>query len=332
MPPGNQLQPNLCAGAGILPGVVQQYFRHLLQALGIAPNPDSRGDLLRQYQPPLKKQCLHGQGGLQHKLAQIHPGEGQICLLTVGTGQLQHLLHQRAHLPGHSQDALLKCFPAGLLVFPTLQQLRVGDDHRQGRFQLMGGIRQKLLLLLPRRVHRADGPPGQKQAQPQKTGKAQKPHQNRVFQEIAQGGALTGQIHKHQCGALLAGKAGKAKVLLLQHPVFPLLCHLHHGLQHALLRQLIETSGGIHNSALGIQIEDKIGQLHLLPAIVGKSVVPGRHGQRAHGLEGGLLQIIPGEAVKQPQNHNQQHRQHGHVDDHKFYPQLSDQSSATSMV
>ena len=81
-----------------------------------------------------------------------------------------------------------------LIEVRTVQKLRVGHNDRQRRFQLMGGIRHELPLLLPRRFHRLDSPPGQQPADEQECGKAGRSNQNTGLYEIGQGGPFAGHI------------------------------------------------------------------------------------------------------------------------------------------
>ena len=78
---------------------------------------------------------------------------------------LQHLLDQGAHLPGHGEDAAGKSAPPGLVRL-VLEQLRVGHDDGQRGFQLVGGGRDELPLLLPGPLHRAHRPLGEQNADP----------------------------------------------------------------------------------------------------------------------------------------------------------------------
>lgn len=79
-------------------------------------------------------------------------------------GQLQKVFHQPPHLVGHSKDLAGEAVPLRRAAGGVLQQLRVGEDHLQRRFQFMRRVRRELPLLVPGPSHRSHRPPGQQQA------------------------------------------------------------------------------------------------------------------------------------------------------------------------
>ena len=141
-----------------------------------------------------KEYRLKGEDRVADQTAQVHLRKDQGTLAAVGPGQIQHFLNELAHLPGHGEDVGGELAAAGLVEIRAVQKLRVGHDDRQGRFQLVGGVRHELPLLLPRRLHRFYRPPGQQPADEQKGGEAQHPDGGAGLCQICQSGPLAGHI------------------------------------------------------------------------------------------------------------------------------------------
>ena len=106
-------------------------------------------------------------------------------------------------------------------IIRVLQKLRIGHDHRQGRFQLVGGRRHKLPLLLPGTVHRPYRPLGQQNADPQERQEAEPADQKAGSGEIVQGGDLAGDIRKHHAGPQRRVGPVIAQVIFLNDPQPP---------------------------------------------------------------------------------------------------------------
>ena len=94
------------------------------------------------------------------------------------------MLHQGPHLPGHGENVGRKPHLAVPVIFFALQQLRIGHDDGKGRLQLVGGVGDKLALLLPSPLHRFHCPGGQFDADPQKSKKAEHADEDAVLDQI----------------------------------------------------------------------------------------------------------------------------------------------------
>ena len=111
---------------------------------------------------------LEGQRRIADKLAEIHNVKIHFHGAVVHPGHFQHILDQRAHLIGHTQDIAGIGSPFFLAQVLALHQLRIGHDDGQGCFQLMGRIGHKLPLLIPGSCHRLDDPMGKQNADAKK--------------------------------------------------------------------------------------------------------------------------------------------------------------------
>lgn len=94
------LQAHPCGSfrTGIFLGIVQQDIQNLPQFGRVAGHRDIFCDLSMQRESLLKKYRLKGKDRVKDKPAEIYRGKAA-CPDTVGSGELQHLLHQTAHLP-----------------------------------------------------------------------------------------------------------------------------------------------------------------------------------------------------------------------------------------
>ena len=177
---------------------------------GAARNPNIRHNIGFQKQAVLEEYRLKGKQGIGNQLTEIQGRKFHARGAVVHPCQLQKAFHQAPHLLGHGIDAVRKLLLLLLGIFRLPQKLRVGHDDRQGCFQLVGGVRHKLPLLIPCLLHRPNRPAGQQKAQPQKQGKAQKANQQASFQQPPEGGLLAGDVQKDDAlaeGGDLAGKA-----------------------------------------------------------------------------------------------------------------------------
>ena len=164
--------------------------------LSAAKDSDLRHDVGGQGQALFKKYWLKGQQSVADKAAEVHRRKAGKRTAVVRPGQLQHFLDEPAHLPGHGEDVGGELAAAGLVKVRAVQKLRVGHNDRQGRFQLMGGVRHELPLLLPRLFNRPHGPPGQQPTDKQECGKAQHRDDRAGLQQMGQHRLLTGHIGK----------------------------------------------------------------------------------------------------------------------------------------
>ena len=138
----------------------------LAQVLAAAGEGNARGDGGFQRKPRLKKHSLKGQQRVLGQRREIHLLKDHFRLALVGSGPLQQVFYQTAHLVGHGEDAV----HTAALILPVghLQKLCVGHDDGEGCFQLVGSVGYKLPLLVPGLLHRADHPPCQQHRNAQK--------------------------------------------------------------------------------------------------------------------------------------------------------------------
>ena len=177
-------------------GVVQQDLCQAQQVRGTAPDKKTGLCFRLQRQATLKKERFKGQNGFLCQLAEINPVHFHAGGAAVRAGQLQHVLCQAAHAPGHDQNVLRKLRPVALAAGRVLQQLRIGQDHRQGCFQFMGGIGNELLLLRPGSLYRVDEPAGEKNAQQKKDDQCRHADEQAGLDQGLHGAALAGNICK----------------------------------------------------------------------------------------------------------------------------------------
>ena len=76
------------------------------------------------------------------------------------------------------------------------EELRVGENHRQRRFQLVGGVGEKLALLAPGPLHGGCRPPGQDGGNPQQQQKRRQGDDQIGPHHLPEHGPLHGHIHK----------------------------------------------------------------------------------------------------------------------------------------
>ena len=119
-PPPVESYLGLAAGAGVLLGVVQQNLQHPPQRFLIAADGDPLVHLGDQGEALLKEQRLKGQEAPGGQTAEIHRPEHKVGFGAVRAGQLQHLLDEGAHLPGHGQDVGQKAGLAGCVLASVL--------------------------------------------------------------------------------------------------------------------------------------------------------------------------------------------------------------------
>ena len=288
--PGLPVRPPQRQGDGaprlsVFDGVVQQDADQLAQLVRIAGDENVRRDIALQRLSRLKGHRFEGQGAVRGQI-----GEGDLPHHRRGhgvvrPGQGQHLLHQRPHPLGLGVDVVR---PPGRAVVQRrcLQQLRVGEDDGQGRFQLMGGVRQELPLLPPRLCHRRRCPPGQQDGDPQQQHQRRRADLQIRAHALRQGGLLHGHVHKGD--PLIQQILPLKRPLCVKEVVLPEISQAVFR-KHALVLLLIQTGGhdgfqqlrvleigvgaagdrgGCQPGPIFLRIPDihrKIGQQHILP-------------------------------------------------------------------
>ena len=318
------------AGIGILPGVVQQNFRHLPQVALAAPDGDVRLDVRLQSQPRFKAHRLKGQHRVGHQTAQVHPGPHGAGDAIIHPRQFQQVLHQPPHLPGHGEDVVRHPAPGRFLTVRGLEQLGVGENDGQRGFQLMGCVGHKLALLLPGLFHRPDGPPGQQDAQHQEHREAGQPDENTAAPEILHGVVFAGDVHEHDHQRPRGLFPPVTQMILLQGA--GLATGLHHRDQvpeKGLIGQVEVAAVGDDIGSARSGPEDEIGQPGL-PGAAGQAHLIGIFRDGFHHPQAVRLQIGLGKIQHCAEDHAQHDRDNGHVDAHELPPEFFQHGSPTS--
>ena len=118
---------------------------------------------------------------------------------------------------------VVQVLPAFFSVRLAGRQLRRGQDHRQGRFQLVGGVGDKLLLLLPGLLHRLHREARQPVAYPCQQQQRRQGYPAHPQQQAAHGGLLLGAVGEGQAHRQCPGLAHIPQGVVLQNPLPALL-------------------------------------------------------------------------------------------------------------
>ena len=211
------------------------------------------------------------------------------------------------------------------------EHFRIGQDHRQGGLQLMGGVGHEPPLLLPCPLHRAHRPVGKEDAQDQKARETCGADGNGAPQKLAQ--SLLFQLDVRKDIPQLHGclRPVIAQAELLQHAGFPAVIEgsIVDGHVQLGVRQVIIFVAVHHEAAPGVQRQNKAGLIPL-PAKSGTEGAHGALGRSLQGFDAALLQTGLGVAVLEAQHQGHHHRDDGHGDAHKFQSKAADQGSFTS--
>ena len=145
----------------------------------------------------LKGHRFEGQGAVLRRLGEGGLAKDGALGQVVRPGQGQHLLHQPLHLLGLGEDVVRP--PGGpLLQGQGGEELRVGENHRQRCFQLVGGVGEELALLAPGPLHGLCRPPGQDDRHPQQQQKGRQGNAQIRAHHLPEHGPLHGHVHKGQ--------------------------------------------------------------------------------------------------------------------------------------
>ena len=209
------VQPDLRVGRGVFDGVVQQDGHRLSQLLPVAPHRQVRRDVVGQGMACLEGHRFEPQGGVRRDVGKVRRRVRQVRAAALHPGQGQHILHQPLHAVGLGADVihiLLLLRQRGLV-----QQLRRGQHHRQGRFQLMAGIGQELLLLLPRTGHRPRHRTAEHIAAGEQHRQRHKSDEQAAGQQAAEGSLLQRAVGKGDAGGQKPHAPQIAQVVVRQH-------------------------------------------------------------------------------------------------------------------
>ena len=217
MPAAAQRDRDRPAG-GIFAGVIQIDLHQLPQLLCVSHDGNPLLDLRLERQPAFIERRLKHQRGIPGQLAEIQRGGVRQRPSALHPRQLQQALDQRAHLPRHGGNAVCKLPPVFLVKGPALQQLRICQDHRQRRLQLMRRIRDELLLLLPRSLDRPDRPACQQQRQAEKRQQAHRADAGAGAREAPERLPLAGRIRKDHALHPRGRHAAKAQIIFRDLP------------------------------------------------------------------------------------------------------------------
>ena len=260
---------------------------------------DSRLYIRFQGQPPLKEYRFKGQHAVFRQGAEVQCFGDHFGFSVVVPGKLQQILHQRPHLMGHGQNAVFTGFSGLGLGIRLLQKLGVGQNYRQGRFQLVGGIADKLPLLGPGFFHRPGGPAGQQQGNAEKDGQTSGANQQAVFGKAVQGSGFTGGVGKDQ-GQGPGGFHLQVTQAVIRHGaqvVSGMYGRVNQVVQENRIRQVVIAAGNGGNLSPGGDLDDKVGK----PYGFGPDArQPLLKGILCHGFHHGnalFFQIHPGKMV-----------------------------------
>ena len=324
-----QRQGDMAALRAVFHGIVQQNGNQPPQPVSVPHHGNVRRDPLLQGLSRLKGHRLKGQHAVRGHIGEVQRLHGGRPDAIVRPGQGQHLLHQSAHLLRLGMDVAA---PPGRLFRKTcpLQQLRVGEDHRQRRLQLVGGIRQKLPLLLPCLLHRPGDPAGCRCRNAQ-----QHQHSSQCDQQVGtdqppQHRLLHGHIHKGQFPVKAVVHGEVAEMVLVDRPLRRFLLqalaeNVPQGI--GILQIGIGTAGDIGGIPPDIHCE--IRQQHPVPADLNGGV---GHSAPAAVLPQDLIQHLAAEVLNilpdgviggaEHRREHQGHQPHAHR--HEFPAQFPD--------
>ena len=280
----------------------------------------------------LKKYRFKHHGRRCQDLAGRDPPEGFLHAGIVDPRQLQQPLHQAPHLPGHGDDAAGKLLTVCLGALWCVQELRVRQDDRQGRFQFVRGVRHELLLLLPGVLHRLYRPAGQQHRDAQKREKCRAARSCECFQQVLQGGQFAGDVREHDASAPGRLPAEEPQAAVLQNAAGGLgvICPLQKCVQKFLIGKIQELAAGLSRFSGAVHQNAEIRQAHLPPGDAGRSGLPGIHGHVLHHPQAFLFQIPAGGIIEQAENDAQHHSHDGHVDQDELKPQFFQHEVSTS--
>ena len=314
-----QGQADIRALGRILHGVIQQDTRQTLQSIPVAGDLQPLVDGVQQPPSGFKHHRLEPQGGVRHHVRQIHLGEGRLPPDTLRPEQGQHLLHQLLHPPGLRPDVLhirLLLCRGGLR-----QQIGGGQDHRQGRFQLMAGVGQEALLLLPRPLHRPGSHTGEQVAAPQQHHQRRQCDQQQIPRHGPQRRLLQCTVGEGDADGESAVIAQIAQMIVRQQAALLLLGQAFlYQRQQVLLTDLIVAAAHDPHRTAGIDLRHEAG----LAVLAVVALAPQ-----------GLLQL-PGAALLQtaagrehhPGEYRRQHQRHKqHTDAHDLPPKPADHTA-----
>lgn len=331
------------AGGAVLDGIVQQNGDHLPQLLPVSQHRHVPGQVLPQGLARLKGHRLEGQCAVRRHVGEGHRLHHRRADGVVRTGQCQHLLHQGFHAPGLGADVVAP--PGGPVgQVRRLEHLRVGEDHRQRRFQLMGGVGEELALLAPGPLHRPGGPAGQEDGHAQKQQQRRRADLKIGAHHLPQGGLLHGHVHKGQLLIQSVVLAEITQVVAVDGALRPVLGEAVGDDGGQLLRVLqigVGTAGDIgavRAADLLPHLHGEVGQLdHPVPQVQ-PDVRPGQGVGGAlpqHPLEhlpADDLDVLLGGGVGGEEHHRQHRRHHDHAHGHKFYLQFTDHGQNTPFL
>ena len=324
LPRGVQLDGR--AGRSVLHGVVQQHCQRLPQPGAVAPNGQSGGDVVLQQMPGFKGHRLEPQGGGDSHLGHVRRGIRQGARALLGAEQGEHVLHQRAH----AAALRLNVVDIRLLLRrgAAPQQIRRGQDHRQGRFQLMAGVGQELLLLRPRRSHRLCHHAGQQIAAQEQHHQRHASHQRAGAQQRPQGRVFQIGVGKGDGGGGIARLPQVAQVVFVQRAGIrrPVQGGGDDVRQPRLVAEIIVAVARHADGAAAVDLRHEAGDA-VHPRLA-DAVVPLL--QRLIQLLLHVLPVVvPGDEEHGGEHHQQHQRDQQHVGGHHLPAEMADHDSTS---
>ena len=317
---------------GVFHRVVQQDHHQPFQAVRLPREGEIGLDVAVQLHLPLKGHRLEAQHAPGDQVAEVDCAGILGPLRPVVLGQKEHVLHQLLHPLGLLLDVAQPLALGGHRgVRVGGHDPGVGQNHREGGLQLVGGVGHKLPLLGPGPFHRLQGQPGQKQADGEEHRQSRPADEQRVEHQPSQGGPLPAEVGEgdaHPAVGELLLLEPQTKILQgaggglgvpdrLDRLGQGLLCDLD-------LAALLQGDGSVF---LNGDTEYRDGPTPLpRPALVGQMQFQlGRDAVLAQGqLHGGgalPLQLLSRGNHQRPEHRQQHHRHQQHIGEDKFQPQ-----------
>ena len=194
-------------------------------------------------------------------LAEIHRAELHLGGACVGFGEEEHVFNQLFHMIGFFLGAfqpLPLLGDGGALV--REHDVVVRQNDRQRRFQLMGRVGDKLLLLFPRCLNGLDRQIGQNQADAEDDRHAACKQQQRNEDRIDERGVNGAVARKDQTAVIGVGAHGEHQTVFVELTVAAAALQrlLHAGGKNlAVDRQIV--FGAVQDIAVGVRLRDHIG-------------------------------------------------------------------------
>ena len=195
---------------------------------------------------------------------------GRGLLALIDAGEVQKALDQAAHLMRHGENVGGELRLGLRRVVQAFEQLGICHDDGQRRFQLVRGIGNELLLLLPRGLDRADGPAGEQEADAEEQQQRGDAEQETAAEQGVERGLFARGVDKDEALPVLQQIAAVAEVILRNFAL-----HVGGGigdgdqlLQEIFVRKVVITAVGGENLAVFVDLEHAVGKVDAVRCLV----------------------------------------------------------------